>query len=143
MKHQALSHRFVDDMPEELEPGLLYVSMQYATAIHLCACGCGREIVTPFSPAQWKLIFDGETISLMPSIGSWGLPCRSHYLITKGKIIEALPWSDDNVRAGQQNDRRKREEHYAHVGSPPAPTAATERNRGWFERLKAFVTLRV
>ncbi|MBL6853359.1 MAG: hypothetical protein ISQ86_08225, partial [Alphaproteobacteria bacterium] len=58
---KQLTHRFVEDMPEVLDPGVLYVSMRYALALHLCCCGCGREVSTPFSPAQWKLLFDGDT----------------------------------------------------------------------------------
>ncbi|MDH2348718.1 DUF6527 family protein [Bradyrhizobium sp. SSUT77] len=23
--------------------------------MHLCCCGCGREVVTPLAPAQWRL----------------------------------------------------------------------------------------
>jgi hypothetical protein len=76
IRHRRLDHRFVEDIPETLDPGVLYVSMRYATAVHLCCCGCEREVVTPFSPAQWKMTFDGEGVSLHPSIGSWALPCR-------------------------------------------------------------------
>ena len=36
-----------------------------------CCCGCGEEVVTPFSPAQWQMSFDGEAVSLHPSIGNW------------------------------------------------------------------------
>jgi hypothetical protein len=36
----------------------LYVSLEYATAIHACACGCGNEVVTPLSPNGWKLTFE-------------------------------------------------------------------------------------
>jgi len=134
MRHHELPHRFVEDMPEELEAGVLYVSMRYATAVHLCACGCGREVVTPLSPAQWKMTFDGETVSLSPSIGSWGLPCRSHYFITKGETVEALPWSDDQVRYGEAKDRRRRTEHYA-SGVEAPETVVDGRKRSWLGRL--------
>ena len=42
-------HRFVQNIPEQLEPGILYISMEFATAAHRCFCGCGEEVVTPFS----------------------------------------------------------------------------------------------
>ena len=89
IRYRQLEHRFVDDIPEPFDSGVLYVSIRYATAVHLCCCGCGREVVTPFSPAQWHLTFDGETVSLHPSIGSWNLPCRSHYVIRNGRVIQA------------------------------------------------------
>lgn len=34
---------FVEFIPSELAPGVLYISMDYATCSHLCACGCGAR----------------------------------------------------------------------------------------------------
>lgn len=45
----ALDVEFVDFIPAEPIPATLYVSMQYATTIHLCACGCGNKVVAPLS----------------------------------------------------------------------------------------------
>lgn len=70
---------FVDAAPERPSVATLYVSIRYASAIHLCACGCGRKVVTPLSPHDWRLIFDGDTVSLYPSVGNWSFPCQSHY----------------------------------------------------------------
>ena len=95
MKTKRLQHQFVGYIPEILEPGKLYISLEYATAIHKCCCGCGREVVTPFSPRDWKMIFDGESVSLSPSIGNWNFPCRSHYFIREGCVIEAHSWDDE------------------------------------------------
>ena len=60
MRHHVLLHRFVTNIPDSVEPGYLYVSMEYATAAHSCCCGCGEEVVTPFTPTDWKMTFDGE-----------------------------------------------------------------------------------
>ncbi len=81
-----LEHRFVDLIPDEIEDGVIYISMQYCTAIHKCACGCGNEVVTPISPRDWKLFFDGVSITLSPSIGNWSFKCRSHYWIRNSEI---------------------------------------------------------
>ncbi|TNZ32157.1 hypothetical protein CGK50_24620, partial [Vibrio parahaemolyticus] len=43
LKHTHLAHKFVRSIPKQLEPGILYVSMEYATAIHSCCCGCGNQ----------------------------------------------------------------------------------------------------
>jgi hypothetical protein len=118
LKHHRLEHHFVRHLPEVLEAGLLYVSMEYATASHLCCCGCGEEVVTPFSPAQWKMTFDGETVSLNPSVGNWLQSCRSHYVIRNGKVIDAGPWSDEQIAVGLVHDRAAREAMF--VGSPAA-----------------------
>ena len=98
MKSVLLTPRFVESIPEGLEGGVLYVSMTFATAMHLCACGCGREVVTPLSPTDWKLWFDGEHITLDPSVGNWSFPCRSHYWIRKNGIRWAPSMSETAVR---------------------------------------------
>lgn len=123
LKHQRLEHHFVRHLPDVLEPGLLYISMEYATASHLCCCGCGEEVVTPFAPAQWKMTFDGETVSLHPSVGNWLLRCRSHYVIHHGNVIEAGPWSDEQIAAGLAHDKATRAAMFEKIGSR-SPTAA-------------------
>jgi hypothetical protein len=99
---QTLTHKFVEFVPEELEQGILYVSIRYVTAVHKCCCGCGYEVVTPLSPNDWKLIFDGKTVSLEPSIGNWGFACRSHYWITRNQVSWAEDWSDKRVEASRK-----------------------------------------
>lgn len=83
---KSLIPEFVEYIPTDLKPGVLYISMKYATAVHLCACGCGEKVVTPISRSDWKLLFDGETITLRPSIGNFEYKCRSHYFITENRI---------------------------------------------------------
>ena len=46
MKRNRIAHEFVEFIPEKLEEGVVYVSFEYATAMHLCCCGCGREVST-------------------------------------------------------------------------------------------------
>jgi len=112
MEHTILEHRFVKHTPQKLEGGVLYISMECCTAIHLCCCGCGKEVVTPLSPTDWKLIFDGETLSLRPSIGSWTLPCKSHYVIDRNQIVVAAPWTDEQIEFGRQRDRLAKSRYY-------------------------------
>ena len=61
--------------------------MQYAICGHLCACGCGEKVITPLSPKQWKIAYNGEDVTLNPSIGNYAFACRSHYFLTNGTII--------------------------------------------------------
>lgn len=112
MQHLALEHRFVKHVPETLEPGVLYVSFEFGSVVHACCCGCGEEVVTPLTPTDWKIIFDGETISLRPSVGSWTLPCRSHYVIDRNQVIIAGPWNDEQVEAGRKRDQLARAKFY-------------------------------
>lgn len=122
MRHRHLEHRFVQHIPDSLEPGVLYVSMEYGTAAHSCCCGCGEEVVTPFTPTDWNMTFDGETISLRPSIGNWNFACRSHYLIKHGRVVEAGPWSDEQINAERRQDKVAKARYYG----TPVPTSALE-----------------
>lgn len=106
-----LNHQFVEFLPDNLEEGTIYVSIDFATASHKCVCGCGLEVVTPFTPTDWKLIFDGETISIDPSIGNWSFPCESHYWITNNKIEWSRQWSKDKIEAGRIRDSIKKQKH--------------------------------
>jgi hypothetical protein len=85
----VLKHEFVEFMPSELKPGTIYVSIRFGTASHLCCCGCGNKVVTPLRPTDWKLIFDGKTVSLDPSIGNWSFACRSHYWKKRNRVLWA------------------------------------------------------
>jgi hypothetical protein len=78
----------------------------YLLFVHLCACGCGHEIVTPLSPTDWRLIFDGETVSLKPSIGNWSYECQSHYWIVRDRIRWARRLTRPEIDAGRARDRR-------------------------------------
>ena len=83
----TLKHKFVENIPHLIEDGVIYISIVHCTAIHKCVCGCGNEVVTPISPNDWNLTFNGATISLSPSIGNWNFDCKSHYWIKKNKIL--------------------------------------------------------
>jgi hypothetical protein len=98
-----LVHKFVRSVPEVLEDGVIYVSVDYATAIHKCCCGCGNEVVTPLSPTDWELTFNGKTISLYPSIGNWNFKCKSHYWITRNTVEWCYKWGQK-----QKNGKKKR-----------------------------------
>jgi hypothetical protein len=108
----VLNHEFVEFIPEELKEGTIYVSIRFATASHSCCCGCGQKVVTPITPTDWKLVFDGKTISLDPSIGNWGFACRSHYWIRNNRVQWAAQWSTEHVDAGRMSDRVAKERHF-------------------------------
>jgi len=74
-------------MPDELEQGVLYVSSEFQTAIHLCACGgCNIQTVTPLGPGEWTLTETDGRVTLRPSIGNMQFPCKSHYYITENRV---------------------------------------------------------
>jgi hypothetical protein len=107
-----LVHEFVEFIPDDLKERTLYISITYCTAVHKCCCGCGREVVTPLSPTAWRLIFDGTTVSLHPSIGSWNLPCQSHYFITRNKVVWAPTWTEKQITRGREREARLKEQYF-------------------------------
>jgi len=100
----TLKHKFVENIPSELEEGVIYVSIPFETVIHKCCCGCGNEVVTPLAPSQWSLTFNGESITLDPSIGNWSLNCRSHYFIRKNKVIWSNMYDDAEIEKVKKSD---------------------------------------
>lgn len=138
-----LAFEFVISFPDRLEEGTLYVSMEFASACHLCCCGCGERVVTPISPVGWELTFDGDSVSLSPSIGSWSLPCRSHYFIHRNQIRWTGRHSRDQIDRGRRQDRRMRDRYFAH-GQEEQTVAAneteldpvTEQSPGFWRRLR-------
>lgn len=97
---------FTETFPPTMDAGALYVSIPYRTCGHLCCCGCGHEVITPLSPAQWSISYDGENVSLAPSIGNWSLPCRSHYWIRDGHVRWSRRYSTAEIDQNRNRDRR-------------------------------------
>lgn len=112
----VISHEFVDFIPEVLEDYKIYISIPHSTALHKCFCGCGNEVVTPISPVWWTVCFDGTSISLDPSVGSWQLPCKSHYWITRSRVEWAPMWSGQRIKAQRTSDKALRNDYF-NVGS--------------------------
>lgn len=132
MKRAAiLKHEFVEYIPANLMDGTVYVSMNYAVAQHRCCCGCGNKVITPFSPTDWELTFNGESISLDPSIGNWSFPCQSHYWITRNRVRWAGQWSLEEIETARTQDQLAKEEYFCSPEKPivgrPRRTEAGER----------------
>lgn len=110
---KILQHKFIETIPKEIEEGYIYITLKYNTAIHKCVCGCGHEVVTPITPTDWNLTYDGKTISLYPSIGSWNLDCKSHYFITKSVIHHCSKWSDTEIKKGREKKKKRKKFFWA------------------------------
>ena len=96
MKMKQYKTLFVPLIPESLEEGVLYVCISYNVSVHLCACGCKSEIITPISRKHgWILSYDGDNASLAPSIGNGAYPCRSHYFLKNGYVQWLPPINND------------------------------------------------
>jgi hypothetical protein len=125
-----VEHEFVEFIPQDLSPDTIYISTTYATCSHLCLCGCGNKVVTPLAPTEWRLTFDGEHISLHPSIGNWSFDCQSHYWIENSRVLWARAWTKEKIKANRARDRHNKQRYYdrfedeaSDVGHPAEQTA--------------------
>jgi hypothetical protein len=137
---KEITPKFVEFIPKELEAGTLYISGEYTTTAHECACGCGEKVVLPLHPTDWRLKFDGKAITMRPSIGNWSFPCRSHYLITGNRIEWAGEWTEAQIAAGRGRDaRRKTSWHDQRQQLPAEATAQYKPDGNWLSRLRQLV----
>ena len=125
-----LTPEFVDEIPGAPEHGTLYLSCRYRAAVHLCACGCGAKISTPLHPTGWRLSYDGESVSLNPSVGNWSEKCQSHYVIKDSRVL----WGDrlprDKIRRIREQRHRELEDYYG-VGRRPATPPPSHAEGFW------------
>jgi hypothetical protein len=138
MKYDNFSYEFVEYIPERIHDGVIYISIQFGTAIHNCACGCGREVVTPLSPADWTLIFDGVSISLTPSIGNWTFPCQSHYWIKNNEIKWAAKFSQMEINTVRANDTYLRNYYYKQIETKNIYNVKTMERKGLIKKIIAW-----
>ena len=116
-KRTSLRPRFVRSIPadgRQIEEGYLYIALQYNTIVHRCPCGCGGLSEIGLGPGLRTIEYDGEKVSLWPSIGARALKCRSHYWVRKNEVVWAteLPekldtWYEAKRREAQDKRRRQ------------------------------------
>lgn len=130
----VLDIEFVQAIPNDLDERTLYISIDYATVVHKCCCGCGQEVITPLSPTDWKLIYDGESVSLWPSIGNWNFDCQSHYWVNRSVVKWAGQWSREQIRSNRICDQEIKDRYYAAARMDPQ----TSQNRAYIMQVKLF-----
>lgn len=112
-----VQHKFIEFMPDIIEDGILYISLDYGTVIHNCACGCGSEVNTPLSPTGWEMIYNGEAVTLKPSVGNWSFDCKSHYWITNNNVVWSKKWSEDTIQKIRTIENSETQEYYRNKSS--------------------------
>ncbi|MBD2560677.1 MULTISPECIES: DUF6527 family protein [Nostoc] len=131
-----LRHEFVEYIPDNLNDNTIYVSIKFGTVAHKCCCGCGNEVFTPLSPTDWKLIFNGKSISLEPSIGNWSFECKSHYWIRHNDVIWAVQWSQEEIDAARIYDRSAKEKYFEDASSnvmTEKPKSDKQKQSSWMK----------
>ncbi|WP_078669225.1 DUF6527 family protein [Chitinophaga eiseniae] len=135
---KMLQHKFVEFIPDNIDDGVIYISINYCTAIHKCVCGCGNEVVTPISPTDWRLTFDRKTVSLHPSIGNWSFSCQSHYWIKNNKIQFATKWDSNEISINRQADSATKNNYYTSRMQKSEPKFP-DRSKRNIPKLKRFL----
>jgi hypothetical protein len=87
---EALAFKLVDRIParEAMMEGILYYSENSRVGIHLCACGCGTELVTPNTDGR-QIAVEVKTglATILSPIKNRESPCRSYYWIREGRVL--------------------------------------------------------
>lgn len=144
MNQVQFKSEVVGSIPEVLQANTLYVTTDGDVAGHLCACGCGREVVTPLTPTDWSITISRRGATLFPSIGNWAFPCRSHYFIWDGAIVWARDMSAEAIEQGRRRDKARKQDYYEKLNSqpkskieppPPQYQSMIQRLRAWWSRL--------
>lgn len=94
MKYTEYKTKFVKASSDitKIEEGVLYLIPHYNCAMHKCMCGCGEVVITPIDDnsgktlGYWGWTYDGSNASLIPSVGNFQQPCKSHYFLKNGKV---------------------------------------------------------
>lgn len=119
MKIRQLEPRYLNQFPEQLQEGILYISEEFSLTGHKCCCGCGEDVYLKLGPAKWQLIKEADdTVSLHPSVGNWKYACRSHYWISSNEVLAAGPMSTGKIRRVQERDRRDRQRAIEQLNEP-------------------------
>ena len=66
----------------------------------------------PLGAEQWTVQEAGGEATVRPSIGSWQLPCRSHYWITAGAVVWSGQWTPEQIERGRQDEERRLRAHF-------------------------------
>lgn len=122
---------FLAEIPEKLEDGVLYVSLECCVALHNCACGCGEEVSTPLVPTEYRLTMHDDGASIWPSIGNHDFACASHYIIDHGAIVWAGRMTRAAIEAGRQQDRLLKRPLIPFPASEPRPKLSIRGILNW------------
>lgn len=123
--------KFVERVPSVIEEGVIYISISVNTAVHLCPCGCKTEIVTPIDPSEWNFTYDGETITLHPSVGVWGAKCKSHYWIKRNHVEWSRTYTNIEIDEVRTQESLENQEYYNQLKNEEDQI----KKIGWFRRL--------
>lgn len=87
-------YQAVERIPKPLLNGVVYHSEEFQIGALLCACGCGHR-VSLLVPDSHQVTSEGGFATVRPSIAVCDAPCKSHYVISAGRVHWLPAFSDD------------------------------------------------
>jgi hypothetical protein len=78
-------YQAVERIPKQPNAGVVYHSEEFEVAALLCACGCGHRVML-LVPDSHQVTSGGGMATVRPSIAVCDAPCKSHYVITAGRV---------------------------------------------------------
>lgn len=130
-------YQLVDRIPAKLQEGIVYHTEEFELAGLLCACGCGHRIILLVPDGHKVRDIDGYA-TIRPSVGVLDAACKSHYVISKGKV-HWLPAFKDAHAAKIMHAQIAR-----HVARDPEPGFGSQKSKSTVRRvlrkLRAFFT---
>jgi hypothetical protein len=116
-------YQAVDRIPRQLQPDIVYHSDEFELGALLCACGCGHRI-NLLVPDSHRITSEAGAPTIRPSIAVCDGPCKSHYIITGGRVEWLPAYSAEAASALMQRQIAR------HAASDP-------KRLGWFAVLLA------
>lgn len=99
-------YQAVDRIPKPLLSGVVYHSEEFQIGALLCACGCGHRI-SLLVPDSHQVTSEGGFATVRPSIAVCDAPCKSHYVISAGRV-QWLPAFSGDMAAAVMRDQISR-----------------------------------
>jgi hypothetical protein len=116
------AYQAVERIPKPLREGVVYHSEEFEVGALLCACGCGHR-VSLLVPDSHQITSEGGWATVTPSISVCDADCKSHYIITAGRV-EWMPAFSEAMAASVMSHQIAR--HVAHE----------EKKLSWVDRIR-------
>lgn len=130
-------YQAVERIPKQLKSGVVYHTEEFEVAALLCACGCGHRVML-LVPDSHQVSSDGGLATVRPSIAVCDAPCKSHYVITAGRVTW-LPAFSDAVASSVMRSQIAR---HATLGAKPQSWGSRIRAAlpSAYDKLKSFLS---
>jgi hypothetical protein len=133
------SYLAVDRIPRELSEGVVYHNKDFELGAMLCACGCGHRVELLVPDSHQITSADGLA-TIRPSVAVCDAACKSHYIITAGRVQWLAAFSPAHAKAVMQEQIARHASRDSHPQQSWVDRFRTVLVRA-FNQVKAFFRL--